>query len=41
MGIPSTVIGVLTDKSERVLLNGEEKRFLELPKMNELGEEDN
>ncbi len=40
-GIPSTVIGVLTDKSERVLLNGEEKRFLELPKMNELGEEDN
>lgn len=38
-GIPSTVIGTLTDKNERVLLNGEEKRFLELPEMNELREE--
>lgn len=35
-GIPATVIGRLTDGNERVLLNEDEKRFLELPKMNEL-----
>lgn len=35
-GIPATVIGRLTDENGRVLLNENEKRFLELPKMNEL-----
>ena len=38
-GIPAVVIGVLTDGKERVLLHEEEKRFLELPKMNELRNE--
>lgn len=36
VGIPSVVIGRLTEGRERVLLHEEEKRFLELPKMNEL-----
>lgn len=35
-GIPAAVIGRLTDGNERVLLNEEEKRFLELPVMNHL-----
>lgn len=38
-GIPSAVIGRLTDGNDRVLRNGEEKRFLELPKRNELRDE--
>ena len=32
-GIPSAVIGRLTDGNDRVLYHGEEKRFLELPRM--------
>lgn len=35
-GIPAVVIGRLTEGNDRVLLHDEEKRFLELPKMNEL-----
>lgn len=35
-GIPAAVIGRLTDGRDRVILNEEEKRFLELPVMNEL-----
>ncbi len=35
-GIPAAVIGKATDGKERVLLNGEERRFLEPPKTDEL-----
>lgn len=35
-GIPAKVIGRLTQGNDRLLLNEEEKRFLEPPKMNEL-----
>lgn len=35
-GIPATVIGKATEGNDRVLLNGEEKRFLEPPKTDEL-----
>lgn len=35
-GIPATVIGRLTNGNDRVLLHEDERRFLELPKMNEL-----
>lgn len=38
-GIPAAVIGRLTDGNERILLHEEEKRFLELPRMNELRNE--
>lgn len=35
-GIPACVIGKATDGNDRVLLNGEERRFLEPPKTDEL-----
>lgn len=35
-GIAAAVIGKATDKNDRVLLNGEERRFLEPPKPDEL-----
>ena len=35
-GIPAAVIGKVTAGNERVLLNGEERRFLEPPKTDEL-----
>lgn len=35
-GIPAAVIGKATDGKDRVLLNGEERRFLEPPKTDEL-----
>lgn len=35
-GIPAAVIGKATEGNDRVLLNGEEKRFLEPPKTDEL-----
>ena len=35
-GIPAAVIGKATDGNDRVLLNGEERRFLEPPKADEL-----
>lgn len=34
-GIPAAVIGRLTDSNDRVLFNGEEKRFLDFPVMNQ------
>jgi thiamin-phosphate kinase len=37
-GIPATVIGKATSGNDRVLFNGEEKRFLEPPKTDELYE---
>jgi thiamin-phosphate kinase len=37
-GIPATVIGKATAGNDRVLLNGEERRFLEPPKTDELYE---
>lgn len=38
-GISAEIIGRLTEGNDRVLLHEEEKRFLELPKMNELRKE--
>ncbi|HPU63013.1 MAG TPA: hydrogenase maturation factor, partial [Mobilitalea sp.] len=35
-GIPATVIGRITEGNDRILLNGEERRFLEPPKADEL-----
>jgi len=35
-GIPATIIGRTTDSNDRVLLNGEERRFLVPPKTDEL-----
>lgn len=35
-GIPATVIGKFTDSNDRVLINGENRRFLEPPKTDEL-----
>lgn len=39
-GIPAAVIGRLTNSNDRVLLQEDERRFLELPKMNELRRKD-
>ncbi len=35
-GIPATIIGKATDGNDRILRNGEEKRFLEPPKADEI-----
>ncbi len=35
-GIPATVIGRITEGNDRIILNGEERRFLEPPKADEL-----
>ena len=35
-GIPATVVGKATEGNDRVLINGEERRFLEPPKADEL-----
>lgn len=35
-GIPATVIGVVTDNNDRVIINGEERRFLEPAKEDEI-----
>ena len=37
-GIPATIIGKATEGNDRVLLNEDEKRFLEPPKTDELYE---
>ena len=36
IGIEATIIGKCTDNNDRVLINGENKRFLEPPKTDEL-----
>jgi hydrogenase maturation factor len=35
-GIPASVIGRITDGNDRVIVNGDEKRYLEPPKSDEL-----
>ena len=35
-GIAASVIGKTTDNNDRVVVNGEERRFLEMPKPDEL-----
>ena len=35
-GIPASVIGYATDSNDRIVWNGEERRFLEPPKIDEL-----
>jgi hydrogenase maturation factor len=34
--IPATVIGTITDSKDRLILNEDEKRFLERPKADEI-----
>lgn len=38
-GIPAAVIGKLTDSNDRILLNGEERRFLDRPAQDEIWKE--
>lgn len=38
-GIPAAVIGKLTDSHDRILINGEERRFLERPAQDEIWKE--
>ena len=35
-GIEAVIVGMCTDSKDRVLLNGESKRFLEIPKTDEI-----
>lgn len=35
-GIPSAVIGTITNSNDKVIINGENKRFLDLPKTDEI-----
>ena len=35
-GIPAVVVGKITDSNDRVILNDDEKRYLDKPKMDEI-----